>query len=467
LCADKSVRAPKRFKMSFYCPHTENEIKEMLEAIGAKSIDDLFATVPPEFRLKRELNLPAGMPEPEVEAELNRLAGKNKSCSDTVCFAGGGVYNHYVPRAVDYLLMRSEFSTAYTPYQPEASQGTLQAIFEYQSMIKSLTGMEVANASMYDGGESCAEAVLMSARIAKKPQGAILMAGGLHPHYRRVIGTYTKHLEYGKKVLPITPSGQMDLDALKKEKPGLCLVVQHPNYFGCLEQMDEIGALAKEKNFTLIVITCEALSLAMLEPPGSFGAAIAAGEAQSFGMRPGFGGPLLGFFASREEFVRKMPGRLVGQTVDREGRRGFVLTLATREQHIRRAKATSNICTNHSLMALTAGIYLSLLGKNGLVKLAGVNLERANYLRRKISESKTLKLKFSAPVFNEMTVELGVDAEKVVAALANEGILAGVPLKHHFPDMADCLLVAATEMTEKAQIDELVRKLESAARSGR
>jgi len=453
--------------MGFYFPHTETEIKAMLGEIGAESIDELFASIPPEFRLKRDLNLALGMPEPQVEAELQRLAGKNQSCGDLVCFAGGGVYNHYVPRAVDYLLMRSEFSTAYTPYQPECSQGTLQAIFEYQSMLKSLSGMEVANASMYDGGEAAAEAVLMATRISKKPEGPILLSAGLHPHYQRVISTYTKHLDYEKKIVPITGNGQLDLEALRREKASLCLVVQHPNYFGCLEQMDEIAALVKGKNITLIVIVCEALSLAMLEPPGSFGASIVAGEAQSLGIRPSFGGPLLGFFASREEFVRKMPGRLVGETRDREGRRGFVLTLATREQHIRRAKATSNICTNHSLMALTASIYLSLLGKNGLARLAELNLDRANYLRQRISASKKLKLKFQAPVFNEMTVQLAADAEKTVAALAKQGILAGVPLKHHFPDMADCLLIAATELTEKPQIDALVSRLESVAGGGR
>jgi len=450
--------------MGFYFPHTQDEIKEMLKEIGVSSIEDLFKSIPEELRLKRELKMDKGLAEPKVEAELERLAGANKTGKDILSFAGGGVYNHYVPRAVDYLLMRSEFTTAYTPYQPEASQGTLQAIFEYQSMITALTGMEVANASMYDGGESAAEAVLMATRITKKPQGPILLSQGLHPHYRRVIETYTKHIQFEKKTVPINAAGQLDLDALKKESAAVCLVVQHPNYFGCLEQMDEVGALCKEKGLALIVIVCEALSLAILEPPGSFGAAIVAGEAQSFGIRPSFGGPLLGFFASREEHVRKMPGRLVGETRDKDGRRGFVLTLATREQHIRRAKATSNICTNHSLMSLTASIYLSLLGKNGLAKLAAVNLERANYLRKKIEASKKLKLKFSAPVFNEMTVKLGTDAEKACAELAKQGMLAGVPLKHHFPELSDCILVAATEMTGKKEIDTLVEKLEAVAR---
>jgi glycine dehydrogenase subunit 1 len=450
--------------MGFYSPHTEAEIKQMLKEIGASSIEELFKSIPEDLRLKRALKMDPGLAEPEVEQEMERLSGANKTGKDLVCFAGGGVYNHYVPRAVDYLLMRSEFTTAYTPYQPEASQGTLQAIFEYQSMIKTMTGMEVANASMYDGGESTAEAVLMATRIGKKPQGPILISGSLHPHYRRVIDTYTKHIEFEKKTIPVNSSGQMDLAALKKENAAVCLVLQHPNYFGCLEQMDEVGALCKEKGWPLIVIVCEALSLAILEPPGSFGSAIVAGEGQSFGIRPSFGVPLLGFFASREEYVRKMPGRLIGETKDREGRRGFVLTLATREQHIRRAKATSNICTNHSLMALTASIYLSLLGKNGLAKLAAVNLERADYLRKRIEASKKLKLKFNAPIFNEMCVSLGTDAEKACAELCKQGVLAGVPLKHHFAEMADCLLVAATEMTGKKEIDSLVEKLEGLAR---
>ena len=453
--------------MRFYSPHTDQEIKAMLEEIGAGSIEQLFEQIPASVRLKRELNLPAGLPEPKVEKEMKRLAGKNRACSDTVCFAGGGVYSHYVPRAVDYLLSRSEFSTAYTPYQPEASQGTLQAIFEFQTMISELTGMEVANASMYDGGEATAEAVLMALRMGKNPKGSILLSGGLHPHYRRVIETYTKHLEFGRQQVPLSSSGQIDLEALRKIDDGYCLVVQHPNYFGCLEDMDAIAGLVKEKGLILVVVVCEALSLAILEPPGSFGAGIVTGEGQSFGIHPGFGGPLLGFFAGKMDWVRKMPGRLVGETKDAEGRRGFVLTLATREQHIRRAKATSNICTNHSLMALTAAIYLSLLGKQGLVRLAKTNLERADYLRKKIEASKNLKLKFSAPVFNEMTVKLGIDAEKAVAELGQEHLLAGVPLKHHFPDLADSLLVATTEMVDQEQIDLLVEKLEKMAGKGK
>jgi len=446
--------------MAFYSPHTDQEIKEMLLEIGAKSIEELFRQIPEDARLKKDLNLPAGIPEPKVEAELRRLSGKNQACSDLLCFAGGGVYRHYVPKAVDYLLSRSEFSTAYTPYQPEASQGTLQAIFEFQTMIAELTGMEVANASMYDGGEAVAEAVLMSQRVSKNPDGSILVSEGLHPHYRRVIETYTRHLEFPKKTIPLTSNGQLDLDALKKIDDGYCLVVQHPNYFGCLEQMDELAGLVKEKGWILVVAVVEALSMALLEPPGNFGAGIVAGEAQSFGIHPGFGGPLLGFFASKMDWVRKMPGRLVGETRDAEGRRGFVLTLATREQHIRRAKATSNICTNHSLMALAATIYLSLLGKQGLVKLAKINLERAHYLREKIRASKNLKLYFSAPVFNEMTLKLGRDAEEVVKELAKEKILAGVPLKHHFPQMQDALLITVTEMNDEEQIDLLVDKLE-------
>ncbi len=453
--------------MSFYSPHTDAEIQQMLEEIGVKSIEDLFVQIPESLRLKRDLKLPAGIPEPKVEQGLKNLARKNQTCSDLTCFTGGGVYHHYVPKAVDYLLSRSEFSTAYTPYQPEASQGTLQAIFEFQTMISELTGMEVANASMYDGGESTAEAVLMSLRAGKDPQGSILISAGLHPHYRMVIETYTRHLEFARKIVPLAGNGQMDLDALRKIDDGCCLVVQHPNYFGCLEDMDELGKLVKEKGLILVVAICEALSLAILEPPGSFGAGIVAGEGQSFGIHPGFGGPLLGFFASRMDWVRRMPGRLVGETKDAEGRRGFVLTLATREQHIRRAKATSNICTNHSLMALTAAIYLSLLGKQGLVRLAKTNLERANHLRERISQSKNLKLKFSAPIFNEMTVQLGTDAEDAVRELAKEKILAGVPLKRHFPEMADSLLVAATEMNEKEQIDLLINKLDQLAGRGR
>jgi len=450
--------------MKFYFPHTEQEILEMLKVIGLKSLEELFQQIPSSLRAKDRLKLPEGAPEPEVEMELSRLSQKNQPCSELACFAGGGVYNHYVPKAVDYLLLRSEFSTAYTPYQPEISQGTLQAIFEFQTMVCELTGMEVANASMYDGGEAGAEAVLMALRVSDKDKGSILISNALHPHYQRVIDSYTSHLEYNKKIIPITSQGQLDLEALRKIDDGICLVVQHPNYLGALEQMDEIAKMVQEKDLILIVLVCEALSLAILEPPGKFGAGIVVGEAQSFGIHPGFGGPLLGFLASKMEWVRKMPGRIVGQTKDRDGRRGYVLTLATREQHIRRAKATSNICTNHSLMALSASIYLSLLGKLGLWNLARINLERADYLRKKIEASQLLKLKYPAPVFNEMVINLGIDGDKAIAELAKQGFLAGVSLKHHYPELADCLLTAVTELTREKEIDQLVENLEELVR---
>jgi len=436
----------------------------MLKVIGLKNLEELFQQIPSSLRTKEGLKLPEGIPESELELKLARLAQKNKPCSELVCFAGSGVYNHYVPKAVDYLLLRSEFSTAYTPYQPEISQGTLQAIFEFQTMICELTGMEVANASMYDGGEASAEAVLMALRLSDKEKGSILISSALHPHYQRVIDSYTRHLEYQKRVIPITSQGQMDLDALRKIDDGICLVVQHPNYFGALEQMEEISKMVQDKDLILIVVICEALSLAILEPPGKFGAGMVVGEAQSFGIHPSFGGPLLGFFASKMEWVRKMPGRIVGETKDQDGRRGYVLTLATREQHIRRAKATSNICTNHSLMALSASIYLSLLGKLGLWNLARINLERAVYLRKKIEQSKFLKLKYPAPVFNEMVIKLGIDSDKAIAELAKQGILAGVSLKHHYPELADCLLTAVTELTKEKEIDQLIEKLEELVR---
>jgi len=450
--------------MGYYSPHTEKEINQMLEEIGVKSIDELFSQIPEPLRLKGELALDKGIPEPRVEAELFKLAEKNVPCSRIKCFAGGGVYYHYVPRVAEYLVQRSEFSTAYTPYQPEASQGTLQAIFEFQTMICQLTGMDVANASMYDGGEASAEAVLMALRVSRGEQGKILISEGLHPHYQRIIQTYTQHLDYERKIVPLSDSGQIDLEAISKEDDALCLVVQHPNYFGVLEPMNEIKKMVEEKGIILIVVVCEALSLAILEPPASFGAGIVCGEGQSFGIRPSWGGPLLGFFASKMDWVRKMPGRLVGETTDREGRRGYILTLATREQHIRRAKATSNICTNHSLMALQAVIYLSLLGKNGLRKLALVNLERGQYLRKRIEASSSIKLKYNAPVFNEMLVELGVSGEEAVKKLAQKGILAGVPLSHHYPELENCLLIAVTELCEKEDIDLLVDELEKLSR---
>jgi len=424
--------------MGYYSPHTEDEIRQMLSAIGLSSLEELFRAIPDKFRLKAGLNLPEGKPEPEVEQEIKSLAEQNLPCGRVKCFAGGGVYHHYVPRVVEYLASRSEFSTAYTPYQPEASQGTLQAIFEFQTMICELSGMEVANASMYDGGEACAEAVLMALRVAGKEGGKILLSSALHPHYQRIIRTYTAHLDHPIELIPVSASGELDLEKLKS--------VQHPNYFGVLEQMPEIQKICQEKELILIVVVCEGLSLAILEPPGKFGAGIVCGEAQSFGIRPSFGGPLLGFFASKMDWVRRMPGRLVGETTDREGRRGYVLTLATREQHIRRAKATSNICTNHSLMALQAVIYLSLLGKNGLEKLAKANLERGWYLRKKIEASSELGLKFSGANFNELVVELGVSGEEATRELIKDGILAGA------------------ELVDKSDIELLVKKLEEISR---
>lgn len=432
-----------------YIPHTEDDVREMLARIGAKEMEELWAAVPEKARLRRPLNLPKGLGESEVVKQVRGLAGRNREAGQLVCFLGGGTYWHHVPAAVDHLLSRSEFYTAYTPYQPEISQGTLQAIFEFQTMICELLGMEVANASMYDGAEATAEAALMAERLRpKNEEGALVLCRSVNPRYRRTLRTYLVHSSRLVQEVPFDDSGQVDLAVLRKQLAGaLALVIQHPNYFGCLEPMPEIAEICRESGALLIVVVTEPIGLGLLEPPGSFGADLVVGEGQSLGIPMGFGGPHLGLFAGREEYARKMPGRLVGETVDREGRRGFVLTLATREQHIRRAKATSNICTNQGLLALAAAIYLTLLGPGGLAELAAVNRGRAETLKENLRQAGAGKIRFSAAGFNEFVLDLGRPPEKILSALLGKGILGGIPLGAAYPELANAILVTTTEMT--------------------
>jgi glycine dehydrogenase subunit 1 len=432
-----------------YLPHTDDDVKTMLASIGAAGMEDLWTALPERIRLRRPLNLPAGLPEAELAEAVKTLAAGNREAGKLACFLGGGSYFHYIPPAVDQLLSRSEFYTAYTPYQPEISQGTLQAIFEFQTMICELTGMEVANASMYDGAQAAAEAVLMAERMRpRNKDGAVVVARSLNPLYRRVIATYLAHSGRRLKEIPFDAAGGLDLAALRREVKGaLCVVAQHPNYFGCLEPLAEIGAAGQEAGAVTIAVVTEALSLGLLEPPGALGADLVVGEGQSLGIPLGFGGPHLGLFACREDDMRKMPGRLVGETVDHEGRRGFTLTLATREQHIRRAKATSNICTNQGLMSLAAAIYLTLVGPEGLAELATENRARAERLRDLLGEAGAGKPAFTGPTFNEFVLDLGRDPGPVIAAMLAEGFLAGIPLAPDYPELPSGLLVTVTEMT--------------------
>lgn len=439
-----------------YIPHTEKDIQEMLDVIGASSVEELFKPIQDNLRLKKPLNLPAPLAEQDLFQELLSISKKNATVDEYISFLGAGAYNHYTPSIVNHLILRSEFYTAYTPYQPEISQGTLQAIFEYQTLICQLSGMEVANASMYDGASATAEAVLMAKRINNR--GKAILSSSLHPEYREVVGAYLfKESENIKEVFYCTETGRTLPEAIEKslDKNTSCVVIQQPNFFGSLEDIKTIAEVVHKNNSILIVAITEPVSLGLLKPPGELGADIVIGEGQAFGNGLNFGGPYLGFFATLEKYLRQMPGRLVGATVDKNGKRGFVLTMATREQHIRREKATSNICTNEGLCALSAAIYLTVLGKNGLMELARLNLSKAEYLKNRLKDIKGIKAAFTAPTFNEFVIELENEPDAALKALLKKGIIAGLPLKKFYPELSKHILLCATEMNGKEQMDDL------------
>jgi len=449
-----------------YTPHTKDEIKQMLEAIGASRIEDLWSAIPEGVRLGRPLDLPSGLAESELVDEVGRLAAMNRSAKDLKCLLGGGTYHHYVPPAVLEVISRSEFYTAYTPYQPEVSQGTLQAIFEFQTMVSELFGMEVANASMYDGASATAEAALMAERIRPKNKtGAILVARSVNPLYRSAIKTYCGRLD--REIVEIgfdRESGALDLDELGKKADGaLAAIVQSPNYFGAVEDLELVGGLCKERDVVFISAVTESLSMGLLEPPGVFGADIVAGEGQSLGVPMGFGGPHLGLFACREKNARKAPGRLVGETVDADGRRGYALTLATREQHIRRAKATSNICTNQGLMALSAAVYMSLIGPEGIREIAATNRARCEYLKDALAGRGVGETVFTAPTFNEFVIDVGREPGPVIEAMLEAGFMAGIPLGGDYPELKDSMLVTVTETLNQDDLDAYAEALAAAA----
>jgi glycine dehydrogenase subunit 1 len=443
-----------------YIPHTEDDVREMLAAIGAASVADLVAHVPAALRNRAGLDIAPGKSEPEVGAILAELGARNGVAPELLCFAGGGAYPHFSPSVVDAIIQRSEFATAYTPYQPEVSQGTLQAIFEFQTLVASLFGLEVANASMYDGASATAEAVLMSKRLAPKA-GRVLLAASLSPAYRRVVGTYLAGLPGLEAAeLPWGADGRLDVAALERnlDPAPTALVVASPNAFGVIEDLTALAERLHAAGSFLVTVTPEALSLALLRSPGSCGADIAVAEGQSFGLPLSFGGPYLGLFATRERFVRSMPGRLVSETIDGGGRRGFVLTLATREQHIRRERATSNICTNQGLMALAATTYLALAGRRGLREVAEQNATKARYAQRLLVERAGAQPVFSAPFFNEFAVRLP-NARKRRERALDAGVLAGLPLGDWYPELEDALLVCATEMHTQADLERLAEEL--------
>ncbi|MCJ7785618.1 MAG: aminomethyl-transferring glycine dehydrogenase subunit GcvPA [Desulfobacterales bacterium] len=441
-----------------YIPHTQEDIQTMLKFVGAKKVEDLFEVIPKEYRLSKPLNLPEPLSEPDLLRHLQELQSPAYSS-----FLGAGAYHHFIPSVVSALISRSEFYTAYTPYQPEISQGTLQAIFEYQTLVCQLTGMEVSNASMYDGASSLAEAVLMAGRVTKRRK--ILLSEAVHPEYRKVIQTYIDPDQ--QEIIPIPykkDEGRTDerrlSDLLDGEVSGV--VIQSPNFFGVVEDLHPMADKAHEAGGLMIVGFSEAVAYGILKPPGEEGADIVAGEGQSFGIPLSYGGPYLGIFATREKFVRNMPGRLVGETVDLEGKRGFVLTLATREQHIRRERATSNICTNEGLCAVMATIFLSCLGKRGLRELALMNLSKAEYAKKVASQIRGCKLVFSSPTFNEFILRIQGEPERVLEGLKGKKILGGFPLGRFYPEMNHHLLVTVTEMKTREEIDCWAEALEKA-----
>jgi len=438
-----------------YLPLAESDLAQMLRAIGVSRLEDLADVLPDTLRLKRDLDLPSPLSEMELVQKLRSLSEAGKPM---VSFLGAGAYDHFTPSVVDHVLRRSEFYTAYTPYQPEVSQGTLQAVFEFQTLICQLTGMDIANASVYDGASAVAEAVLMAQRI--KGRKKCLVASSLHPEYRTVTRTYTLPLGLELVSIPFAKDGALDWGAFEKalDKEASSVVIQQPNFFGCLEDVERIARLAHAHDVLLVVAVAEPLSLALLQPPGALGADLVVGEGQSFGNAVSFGGPYIGFFASKENFLRSMPGRLVGETVDLEGRRGFILAVATREQHIRREKATSNICTNQALCALAVLVYLTIMGKEGLRELAEINLSKCEYAKRKLAETRPLR--FSSPTFNEFVVSLKGDPDQVLKKLSDQGIIGGLPLKRFYPEMKNEILICVTEKHSKEHIDQLAQALE-------
>jgi len=423
----------------------------MLKAIGVRSIDDLFSPIPGEYRLSRDLNVPRQMAESEI-VDWFKLRSKENG-DDYTSFLGAGAYFHYRPVVIDALVQRGEFLTSYTPYQAEFAQGTLQAIFEFQTMISELTGMDLANASMYDGSTGAAEAVMMAVRITGKSSAVI--ARSLHPEYREVMATYATHQGIPLKTVAFTDSGRVDLKELEKSitDDTACVLIQSPNFFGTVEDVEAIAEIAHRRGALLIVSIAEAVSLGIVEPPRT--ADIVAMEAQSFGVPMGFGGPYCGVLATKDKFVRQMPGRLAGQTVDKKGKRGFVLTLATREQHIRREKATSNICTNQALVALMVNIFMTVYGKVGLRELAKQNLAKTAYAADQFGKNASL-LFTGAPRFNELVVRTSEDPSAINSRLLGHKIVGGLPLKKFYPELGNAALWCCTELTTRSMIDTAV-----------
>ena len=441
-----------------YIPNTDVDRQAMMAAIGIGSVEELLTVIPNDVRLDGPLDLPPALSELELHDSMGEMAARNGSADRMASFVGGGMYDHFVPSAIGHLAGRSEFLTSYTPYQPEVSQGTLQGIYEFQTMICELTGLDVANASMYDGASATAEAAMLARSATGRDR--VILAGSVHPHYVETVRTYAHGPGIEVETLPCS-NGALDPGQLASALTDdtACVIVQHPNFYGCLESMSDLERVVHGAG-ALLVMAVDPISLGVIESPGAYGADIAVGEGQSMGNQVSFGGPALGFFAARDRFVRRMPGRIAGQTVDQENRRGFVLTLQAREQHIRRDKATSNICTSQQLNALMATIYLSLIGKEGLKQVAELCLHKSHYAAVRIADLPGYEIAFDRPFFKEFVVRTLAAPGEIVTRLAEDGLLAGIDLGR-FPSLEfeDGLLIAVTERRTRAQIDRLVEAL--------
>jgi len=441
-----------------YLPHTREDIASMLQVVGVDDLDDLFSTVPEDCRCKGDLNLPEPLTEWELNDHMAALSNSVAVSPEYKVFMGAGSYEHFIPASVSYLLGRSEFVTCYTPYQPEMSQGTLQAIYEYQTLAARLLGMEIATASHYDGATALAESLLMAIRVTRRRKVAVSRL--IHPLYRRVVQTYFEPTGYEVVELGYLESGVTDLTGLDDVDDLAAVAVQSPNFFGCIENLRAIGEVAHDKKALFVASFTEALAYGLLKNPGSQGADIVAGEGQSLGIPSSFGGPALGMLASRKKFMRSLPGRLVGQTKDLDGKRGFVLTLATREQHIRREKATSNICTNNSLCALAAAMYMASVGEAGIRELARLNYDKAEYLKKELKNA-GFTIRFDNPTFNEFVVEFPEGFKTTYERLLEKKIVAGLSLAPFYPELANHSLLCVTETRSKEDMDALVREVKS------
>jgi glycine dehydrogenase subunit 1 len=442
-----------------YLSLSDKDKQEMLARAGVGSTGELFGCIPEAIRLKRDLDLPPARTELELVRTIEEIGQKN-AFAGHLSFLGGGAYDHFIPTVVDYLSSRGEFVSPYTPYQPEVSQGTLQVIFEFQTLVCQLTGLDIANASLYDGATATAEAVLMAQRVTNRNR--VVLARSLHPQFREVVRTYIKNLGIEAVEVPFGPDGRIDKDALARvlDDRTAAVVCQSPNFFGVVEDLKALSDAAHGAQALSVAIVAEAISLGLLEAPGKLGADIVTGEAQSLGIPLSFGGPYLGFMACKKDFLRQMPGRITGQTVDKEGKRGFVLTLATREQHIRRERATSNICTNQALCALRATIFMETLGKQGMREMAWQNAQKAAYAADRLGAIPGAKRRFTGPIFNEFVVELPKPWPAVDIGLRAKGLIGGYGLAVDYPELENAGLVCVTEMRTKDQIDRLARSVE-------